>query len=488
MSRHQARLPTSGRHPSQRMAEQLARGSEWPPVWGTWLGVVIWGGIALAANLLTPFWSDDWCRIGIIGGGALAEGIARDYMGWTGRLGPLLIMALTFGPARLVGIPLFEIANSLLFMVLTLGLLVLAKAATRREPASFAGQLGLSLAAGLLLWWAPKSIAEVALWKTGSIMYLWPVTAAVLLLCEILRIMRGHHMTRTRCVVVTLATAFFATFLEPISVIMLGVLFLAAGWAWWQGLAQMRMLGWLLGAQFVGTVALLVAPGNFERAGLLPAGELGQWSKTWFWFLRGLVDRYAAVLFASIACVWIAAWSIASANGERLRALRPALIGVLPGLAPFFLIAAAYMLILLPLPANGKTHRLGFPVSVAMCGMALVLLSDAIRRLEQVSRIRLPLLWMTAALALLLMPVSTAAALRDVAWVAGLQRDFPALPLVRPAEPAATEFLMSRPPEAANRPWVAEKSQYFLMPASDPSFWANRCLADAAGVSAVHLR
>jgi hypothetical protein len=352
---------------------------------------------------------------------------------------------------------------------------------------SFAGGLTLTLAAGVLLWWVPSSIAETALWKTGAIAYLWPVAAAVLILGQVVALLSGATFGRPRLALLALATAFFATFLEPLSVVMGAALTAATAFAWHRRQANRTALLVLLVAHGLGTLVLIVAPGNFVRLGTVPDATPAAWASAWFWFLRSLFDRYAAGLFALVLAVWGAAAAGTSHNGA-VRALRDAGLCLLPRAAPFAAFILCYLLTLLPVPAAALPSRAGFPVSVALCGIALLMLQDGIRRIELARSGRGVLVALSGLVALLLVPASGVFTLRDVMWSAALQQDFPPLPRERPAEIRDIEIVVPMPPHATRGRYAASKTRFFLLPGPEEFAWAGGCLAGAHGVKRFTVR
>ena len=130
------------------------------------------------ANMETPFWADDYCRIIPV---SLSNPIIlsyNDYFNWTGRFFTTAITYYVLSMAHAwTKIP-FDIINATIFFTIIFNILSLSRLAAGEKPGT--KRLSLSntldiIFVFLALWWLPRTIAEVALWKTGSIGYSWPV-------------------------------------------------------------------------------------------------------------------------------------------------------------------------------------------------------------------------------------------------------------------------------------------------------------------------
>jgi hypothetical protein len=143
---------------------------------------------------MTPLSGDDYCRVTPV---SLVEPFAfawRDYFVWTGRFIVTVITYVVTATGRSWSLLPFDILNALVFIALIRNVTELARWAAGSCGASTRSTAAIDMAfVGLLLWWLPRDIAEVALWKTGSIGYLWAVTGE-------LWVMRWMLANGRRCV------------------------------------------------------------------------------------------------------------------------------------------------------------------------------------------------------------------------------------------------------------------------------------------------
>lgn len=458
------------------------------PRLGTGLGLGVWGVLALAANLQMPLWGDDWCRLGKSGLGEILAATQHEYMTWSGRVGPIVLTYLFLGPIRTLRFPLFEIANAFVFVILLHGLVATALALLRRgehapPPSSAAEHLFLSLTAGLLLWWTPSSIAETALWKTGAIGYLWPAAFVLLLAPTVVSMTYGRKIGTGRLALMTLPLGFFATFLEPLSTTVAVGLAAACWQAWRRRHGSARQILILCIAQGLGTLVLLAAPGNLARAASLPQPGAGQWLTSWRWFVRSVFDDVTVVAMLVVGGVWLCTalpWIAGAPTPMRERIDR--LARAAAPFAGFFLLYVAPLLLL---PSPAIVHRLGFPLSIALCGIMVVMLADAVAGKDRARGPRSPYALFGAGLASVLVAFSAVIVARDLDRSAAVQRHWPEVPRGSPSATVAdTELLLSMA-HTEGRPWLARKTRFFLALSPDPEFWANRCYAKAIGVRSV---
>src|SRR3989344_757332 len=132
-------------------------------------------------NQLTPLWADDYCRIGTATSVFKAIHTAYDrYFTWSGRFFVMFINYLVFGNYP-VSINYFNFINSIFFGLLIFIIFVLAFG---RKPKGIRDAIYMLLIFNLVFI-GTKGIGEVALWKTGSIAYLWGVTLELAFLVPI---------------------------------------------------------------------------------------------------------------------------------------------------------------------------------------------------------------------------------------------------------------------------------------------------------------
>jgi len=216
-------------------------------------------------NQLTPLWGDDWYRTGAPGLEFLTR-IKDEYFMWTGRLSVLLLTYVFFWmyPGSVV---FFNIVNAIVFSLLVLAMFV---AATGRRPQSLRKD-GATLGTALIsIWFFSQGFGETILWKTGAIAYLWVITAAIWLLNPFLSLLSESRISpnsRFRIWCLPFAYLILAMSLENVSMAMFAMMTFAIVRAKQQNLKLPRWYFLAMLGQLVGTLTLLLAPGNFVRMG-----------------------------------------------------------------------------------------------------------------------------------------------------------------------------------------------------------------------------
>ena len=219
--------------------------------------------LMLTLNQLTPLWGDDWYRTGPPNFEFLSR-IKAEYLTWTGRASVLFLTFILFWiyPGSVV---LFNVINTAVFCSLLVGIFL---AATGRYPKSWRLD-GVTLFVALVsIWFFTQGFGEAILWKTGAIAYLWVITAAIFLLNPFVSLLSESRVisdTRQRMVLLPIAYGFLALSLENVSAAMLTMMAFALGRARWLGVKLPRWYVFSLLAQLIGTLILLLAPGNFVR-------------------------------------------------------------------------------------------------------------------------------------------------------------------------------------------------------------------------------
>ena len=166
----------------------------------------------------------------------------------------------------------FDIANALMF--LALAALVTMHA---RRSLAFWHAPRLFAAAALLLWLGLPHFGEVAVWKSGSTVYLWSAVPAFLFLLPYNLVLKNPATTRTRCIWAVLPM-FLLGILAGWSIENLAVTVVVAafGSALYlrkrHGFLPAWMIAGALGA-FLGLIGLVAAPGNYVRYDEQGAGK-----------------------------------------------------------------------------------------------------------------------------------------------------------------------------------------------------------------------
>jgi hypothetical protein len=403
------------------------------------------------ANIETPLWGDDYCYIMPV---SISKAVAlawRDYFDWTGRFFASAILYIAMAIGRRWSMIPFDLLNAVIFIVLVRNVLALAQPAGEapRSPLARANDL---VFVALMLWWLPRTIGEVALWKTGAIGYLWAVTGELFVVRLVLAGGAGNRWWH-------IPFGFFiATFLEPLSLVISGLLLARCFW-----LRRQRRpppLG-LAGGHLAGTVFLLVAPGNFVRAATLAASPP--------------LDRIVGVvgnLGSLFDPTWIVAVAVVALAGAGLA--RTALAG--RGWM-FVALALIYMAVLLGVPRPALAARVSFPASVFLiCALATVFL----RRPVTARRDRL-----TALVLLILLGIHTAIVVPDLIGLARIDRAWAADPQLRmgPETDVVLPGVLVH-----GRLVYARKHLFFEGLTPEANYVANYCYARVMNVRSVVAR
>ena len=166
----------------------------------------------------------------------------------------------------------FDIANALMF--LALAALVTMHA---RRSLAFWHAPRLFAAAALLLWLGLPHFGEVAVWKSGSTVYLWSAVPAFLFLLPYNLVLKNPATTRTRRIWAVLPMFLLGICAGwSIENLAVTVVLLACGvslyvWRRYTDLPPWMIAG-ALGA-FLGLIGLVAAPGNYVRYDEQGAGK-----------------------------------------------------------------------------------------------------------------------------------------------------------------------------------------------------------------------
>ncbi|GBQ14283.1 DUF6056 family protein [Komagataeibacter rhaeticus] len=323
---------------------------------GEGAGLVLCFAFLLWANAVTPLWADDYCRSMPFSLPTIARIVWGNYNFWTGRWFTTLVTFVVLDLRPYGGLVAFAVVNAGLFtfLVHVVGHLCWRVAGRPALPRAGYG-VAQCLVVFLMLWWLPRTIGEVALWKTGAIGYLWPVAGEMWVLA---RIVSGRMDMRG---VQYAAVFLIATFLEPLSLLLTLVLAGITVQAW----RQARRLPWaLLGAHAAGTLVLGVAPGNYVRMRTMTPSPLTDRLDGLLGNLGSLFDPFW------LPFVLLVGMGLCMGRGHTpfpacLRAGRGWMFGAL---------ALAYMACLLMFPREALAARVSFPASVLLvCYLACLL-------------------------------------------------------------------------------------------------------------------
>ncbi|MBB2204567.1 DUF6056 family protein [Gluconacetobacter takamatsuzukensis] len=410
------------------------------------------------ANIVTPLWADDYCRTAPFSLTSPVLLAWRDYFQWTGRFfaTALTYFALaTLPPWWMIG---FDILNALVFVglidtVLRLGWI--AGGNPVKASRGFLAGVTDMVVVGLLVWWLPRTIGEVALWKTGAIGYLWPVAGELWLLR---RMLEGRATGRFW---IGPFAFFIANFLEPLSLAMSGVFAL-------YGVRQRRQgrpvpLALIVG-QVLGTMVLLGAPGNFARTHVVASSSA--------------MDRVAGIV-SNLGSLFDPCWIVALVLIVLCFVGRPAGGRVLAaGRGWVFLpLALVYMATLLGVPRAALAARVSFPAS-----MFLVCYVAALFLLRPVGPVRDRLV---GVMAVMLVGVHLAVCIADLTRVAAISRAWAADPqLARGAGSHAVLPLV----KIGRKTLYVRKDIMFAGLTPNPAHFINACYARAKGVASVVAR
>jgi len=415
------------------------------------------------ANLVTPLWGDDYCRI--TSPDAVRPFVVawHDYFAWSGRFFVFAITYFVMAVGRAWSMVPFDVLNALVFLALIGNVRALARLAaglpreTRADPLAVAVEMAFVF---LLLWWLPRDVAEVALWKTGAVNYLWAMTGELWVLRRMLAPPRAGQGW-------TVPVAFLvATFLESLSA-MMSLLLAGLCLLRWRRREPVPLLP--AAAHLAGTLVVALAPGNFARAGVLARSPPLDRLAGVFGNLGSLFDAYWLPAVGVVAWAYASGGAGVATDGWRvLRAGRGWL---------FVVLALVYMASLLGVPRAALAARACFPASVFLVCYLTALFLRRPAPDASAPKLAAVLALLSAAHLAVVVPHLRALARIDAAWAADPQlRQGPAaqavLPLVR----------------VGGRTLYARKDRFFEGLTPDPANFINRCYAQAMGVGSVVAR
>lgn len=216
-------------------------------------------------NQLTPLWADDYCRVGNTTSIFKAAQIAYDrYLTLNGRFFVHFFNHLILGnyPNSL---KYFNIINSTSFILLILVIFYLSYG---RKPKGFHEAIYILLTFNLLFI-ATRGIGEVALWKSGSIGYLWGITLELVILVPLFLYLRGKKNpfpNRYWIWVYYLVSFAASTFIEHLSFSISAVFFYIILEHHLRGKFIPKYLKISTIIHMLGSLSLVISEGNFIKS------------------------------------------------------------------------------------------------------------------------------------------------------------------------------------------------------------------------------
>lgn len=238
--------------------------------WGKYRQLIVrgvfFGGLFLLFyyfNSLTPLWADDYCRAVKVDSGIInvLSAVRDEYRWWSGRVVVNFLSYLFISYYSYFRI-LFSLVNSLMFVLLNA--LIYRFAVKGRLNLLF--ETGLRLVIFTFLFVGTQTIGEVALWKTGSIGYLWAVVLEMTVLLIAERVIQSDNNIKYRwwqLLLMGVITFIAATFLEHLSVAV-GVYLIFRYAALGNIQPMRRYLRLIIGCHLTGML-LFLGPGNWQR-------------------------------------------------------------------------------------------------------------------------------------------------------------------------------------------------------------------------------
>ncbi len=421
-------------------------------VWARRISLFLVFLAAFWANQHTPLWGHDYCRTqeaSLLGALAAAR---AEYFSWTGRFVPTALTYFLLSTGWQSSMVYFNLLNALIFSALVaviLGLARYAAASPDAKAASGIEEFFNVIAVALMLWWLPRTIAEVALWKTGAIGYLWPLAGELFLFLIVWRLL----------------AALLGNFLESLSLLWQILLAGFALLAWWKNRKAFAPIFLIAIAHAVGAAVLFIGPGSYARLAAFPQITLRNQIEGWIGFFAALFSPYWLVAIGLIGLVYLR-------SGRSLREsfrLGSAWI--------FAALAGVYMAVLLGTPRDSWTARTSFPASVLlMCYLTAAWLNRPRTQAKEFA---------AKAALVVLAGISLAVSARDLRMLERVsERWKEALLRQRQEHGAETD---ARLPLVTfhGRTLLIRGHLFFEGIHKEPDFYVNRCYAKAMGVRTV---
>ena len=225
----------------------------------------------LLLNIFMPIHRDDYDYSMVWGTaehissfGDVLQSLENHYMTHGGRMVTVFFLDFFLWMGKLP----FDIANAAVFT----GVLILLYFHATRDT-KLTAEPGILALAALLMWLCLPHFGEVAVWKSGSTVYLWSGFFVLLFLLPYNLYMAGRlHWGGAMALPMFLAGILGGWSVENFAVT---AVMLSAGTAWYagkQGRASLWMAAGAAGA-FLGLLGLVAAPGNWVRYGEQDSGK-----------------------------------------------------------------------------------------------------------------------------------------------------------------------------------------------------------------------
>lgn len=220
--------------------------------------------LMLMLNILMPLHRDDYeysmiytTAVHIVNFDDVLRSCYVHYMLHGGRMFTVFCLDLFLWLGKIW----FDIANALMFVALV----VLLYFHARREI-KLSGEPVMVAVASLLAWLSFPHFGEVAIWKSGSTVYLWSaVPVALFLLPYNLSLKKGESVLKGWMFIPMLLLGVIAGWsVENLAVTVVGVTALIS----WHFYKKQNLLSWMPAGCFgalIGLIGLVAAPGNFVR-------------------------------------------------------------------------------------------------------------------------------------------------------------------------------------------------------------------------------
>lgn len=263
------------------------------------LTIVATGFFLLSARM--PLFADDLCRYSpVFDPTLIIQETIRAYLTWSGRFPPMAVSfsILALGKPGLIS---FDLINTGIVVV------ICREVARHACGSNVSAKLPALLICVFLLWFTPARFGETFLWKTGAVQYLWGCALALVLLGPVIdhvvwqrRPGPGRWRVAVYCVACLLAGAWLSNL--SVAVFCTWSLLMAIDYQRRRRLDATLLAGLI--AWGVGSLLLIVAPGNYLRAHHIgySAGLYDRITTTSA-YLVDYVDKRLAIIYISFCII-----------------------------------------------------------------------------------------------------------------------------------------------------------------------------------------